>query len=74
VHIDKKWVCDILYTLDPVGIQRMISECLETRKVKNDISKNLNVSMRPEFAKALSECQSYSSKLHTALNPFRLQG
>ena len=34
VHIDKKWVCDILYSLDQNGIQEMINECLETRKVK----------------------------------------
>ena len=62
VQIDKKWVCDVLYTLDPAGVQDMINDCLETRKVKNELSKHLNVNMRPEFAKALSECQSFSSK------------
>ena len=56
VHIDKKWVCDVLYTLDPAGVQGMIDGCLETRRIKNDLSKHLNVNMRPEFAKALSEC------------------
>ena len=56
VHIDKKWVCDLLYTLDPDGIQNMINECLETRKVKVELSKHLNVNMRPEFAQALATC------------------
>ena len=65
VHIDKKWVCDVLYTLDPEGVQGMIDGCLETRRVKNDLSKHLNVNMRPEFAKALAECQSYSSMQHS---------
>ena len=50
VHIDKKWVCDVLYTLDPQGIQDMINGCMETRKVKVELSKHLNVNIRPEFA------------------------
>ena len=50
VHIDKKWVCGVLYTLDPPGIQTMINECMETRKIKVELSKHLNVNMRPEFA------------------------
>ena len=54
VHIDKKWVCDVLYTLDPAGVQEMINECIETRKVKVELSKHLNVNMRPEFARALA--------------------
>ena len=54
VHIDKKWVCDVLYTLDPAGVQEMINECMETRKVKVELSKHLNVNMRPEFARALA--------------------
>ena len=50
VHIDKKWVCDVLYTLDPQGIQDMINSCMETREIKVELSKHLNVNMRPEFA------------------------
>ena len=52
----------------------MIDECLETRNVRNDLAKHLNVNMRPEFAKALAECQSYSSMILSTLNSFRLQG
>ena len=74
VHIDKKWVCDLLYTLDPEGIQTMINECVETRKVKVELSRHLNVNMRPEFAKALAECQKFSSKCHMVANNYRLQG
>ena len=29
VHLDKHWICDILYTLDKDGIQDMIDEALE---------------------------------------------
>ena len=72
VHIDKKWVCDILYTLDSKGIQEIIDGCMETRKIKVELSKHLNVNMRPEFAQALANCQTFSSKCHHNLNSYRL--
>ena len=50
VHIDKKWVCDLLYTLDPSGIQQMINDSMETRRIKVELSKHLNINMKPEFA------------------------
>ena len=50
VHIDKKWLCDVMYTLDPGSIQQMINDSMETRKVKVELSRHLNISMRPEFA------------------------
>ena len=56
VHMDKKGICDLLYTLDPMGIQQMINDSMETRKVKVELSRHLNINMRPEFARALSEC------------------
>ena len=74
VHIDKKWVCDVLYSLDPQGIQDMINGCMETRKIKVELSKHLNVNMRPEFAQALANCQSFSSKCYYILDSYRLQG
>ena len=74
VHNDKKWVCDVLYTLDAKGIQDMINGCMETRKIKVELSKHLNVNMRPEFAQALANCQSFSSKYCYNLNSYRLQG
>ena len=52
----------------------MIDECMETRKVKNEISKHLDVNMRPEFAQALANCQIYSSKCYHILDSYRLQG
>ena len=50
VNIDKKWVCDVLYTLDQEGIQEMVKGCMETRKLKFELSKHLIVNMRSEFA------------------------
>lgn len=31
-HIDKKWVCDVLYTIDSDGIQQMITNAIKHRK------------------------------------------
>ena len=74
VHMDKKWICDVLFTLDPPGIQQMVNDCMETRKVKVELSKHLNINMRPEFARALGECLNFSSKPNIVLNFHSIQG
>ena len=53
VHMDKGWICDLLYTLDSDGIQAMINAAMDERKLKVELSRHLNVHMRPEFAQAL---------------------
>jgi hypothetical protein len=53
VHIDRKWVCDVVYTLDKNNFQNMINEAMKKRKQKLEASQNLIVDMRPEFAQAL---------------------
>ena len=63
-HLDKKWVCDILYTGDQAGIQEMINRAMKARKSKLERSQNLLIEMRPEFAEALKKCQSFSSRFH----------
>ena len=54
LHLDKKWICDILYSLDMEGVQEMIDKALKTRKDKQEKNQDLLIEMRPEFAKALS--------------------
>ena len=62
VHMDKQWLYDVLYTLDPAGVQRMVDEAREVRKEKLEESRNLGVFMRPEFFEALNACMTFSSK------------
>ena len=38
LHLEKRWICDILYTLDKDGIKSMLDYALEMRKDK--IEKN----------------------------------
>ena len=34
LHLDWQWICDVLYTLDTVGIQKMIDDAMRERKDK----------------------------------------
>jgi len=33
-HLDKKWVCDVLYTQDQANIQNMITKAMQDRRAK----------------------------------------
>ena len=67
VHIDRTWLCDLLYTLDPDGVQTMIDEAREVRMEKLEENRNLTVKMKPEFYEALNNSITFSSKI-----PFHL--
>jgi hypothetical protein len=62
LKLDKKWICDVLYTLDTEGIQNMIDTAVARRRAKVETSKDLMVNMRPEFVSALENSLSFSSK------------
>ena len=61
-HMDRKWLSDILYTVDRANFDRMIKDAVKARKERMEDKYNLNVSMRPEFAQAFQNCMSFSSK------------
>jgi hypothetical protein len=61
VHLDRKWICDMLYTLDTENFQSMIDQAQMNRLVKVEEHQHLGVSMRPEFAQALQHCFNFSS-------------
>jgi hypothetical protein len=61
-HLDKKWVCDILFTRDAQGVQLLINNAKEDRRKRLDQSQGQLVEMRPEFAQALRRCTTFSSK------------
>lgn len=53
LHLDRKWICDVLYTLDTEGIQEMIDKAMKKRRERLEVSQNTVVEMRPEFVAAL---------------------
>ena len=61
-HMDRKWLSDILYTVDRANFDRMIKDAVKARRDRLEDKHNLNVSMRPEFAQAFQNCMSFSSK------------
>jgi hypothetical protein len=52
-HIDKKWVCDVIFTVDSVGFEQMLNNALQERRARLDQSQDSIIEMRPEFANAL---------------------
>jgi hypothetical protein len=64
-HIDKKWLCDTLYTIDTQEIQRMIDSALIERREHLEEKQHLVVEMKPEFTEALKNSLSVSSKAFT---------
>ena len=62
VHVDRKWLCDIIYTLDTENFQRHIDECLKKKRKCNEEKKNTMVGIRAEFVAALSKSVVFSSK------------
>jgi hypothetical protein len=54
VHVDRKWLCDMLYTLDTDSFQRLIVKSLAARRKVVEVKAKEMVGIRAEFAQALS--------------------
>jgi len=61
-HMDRKWLADILFTVDRVKFEKMIKDAMKERKERLEEKRNLMIDMRPEFAAAFNNCMSFSSK------------
>ncbi len=62
-HMDRKWLCDILFTTEKAKFERMIKDAVKARKERLEKNNDLLVEMRPEFAAAFQNCMSFSRKL-----------
>ena len=60
--MDRKWLGDVLYTVDRANFDRMIKDAVKARRERLEDKHNLNVSMQPEFAQAFQNCMNFSSK------------
>ena len=61
-HMDRKWLADILFTVDRVKFEKMTKDAVKERKERLEEKRNLMIEMRPEFAAAFNNCMSFSSK------------
>ena len=66
-HMDRKWLADILFTVNKMSFERMVREGVKARKERLEDKNGLNVQMRPEFAQAFQNCMSFSSKITITL-------
>ena len=63
LKVDRKWLCDIVYTLDTDAFRKYITECIEKKKKKkvDEAEKNMT-NIATEFAEALKRSVVYSCK------------
>jgi hypothetical protein len=61
-HMDRKWLSDILNTVDRAKFEKMVKDAAKERKTRLEEKRNLVVEMRPEFAQAFQSCMNFSSK------------
>ena len=59
--LNRKWVADILYTVERAKFEKLIKDAVKARKERLEKKDNLNKEMQPEFAYALQNCMSFSS-------------
>ncbi len=48
--LNRKWVADILYTVERAKFEKLIKDAVKARKERLEEKHSLNVEMRPEFA------------------------
>ncbi len=41
VHLDRKWLCDVLFTIDRTNFQQAIDKAIKARRDRVDASKSL---------------------------------
>jgi hypothetical protein len=50
--LSRKWLADIIYTVEKVKFEKAIKDAVKARKDRLEVKNNMLVDMRPEFAQA----------------------
>lgn len=50
--LSRKWLADIVYTVEKVKFEKAIKDAVKARKDRLEVKNNMLVDMRPEFAQA----------------------
>jgi hypothetical protein len=58
--INRKWLADILFTVEKAKFEKAIKDAVKARKERIEEKNNLLVDMRPEFAAAFNNCMNFS--------------
>jgi hypothetical protein len=60
--INRKWLADILFTIEKAKFEKAIKDAVKSRKERLEEKHNMLVEMRPEFAAAFNNCMNFSCK------------
>ena len=58
--LNRKWLADILYTVERAKFEKTIKDAVKARKDRLEDKNNMLVDMRPEFAQAFQNSMSFS--------------
>ncbi len=61
-HMDRKWLSDVMNTVDRQRFEKMVKDAAKDRKARLEEKRNLVVEMRPEFEQAFKNSMRFSSK------------
>jgi hypothetical protein len=61
--LSRKWLADILFTVEKAKFERAIKDAVKARKDRLEVKNDMLVDMRPEFAQAFQNSMSFSCKL-----------
>jgi hypothetical protein len=67
-HMDRKWLGDILYTVEKGRFENAIKDAVKARKERLEDKQNMLVQMRPEFAQAFQNCMNFSRTIANPIN------
>jgi len=67
--LNRKWVADILFTVERAKFEKIIKDAVKARKERLEEKNNLLVEMRPEFAQAFQNCMNFSRKSDSLISP-----
>ena len=62
--LNRKWLADILYTVEKAKFEKTIKDAVKARKDRLEDKNNMLVDMRPEFAQAFQNSMSFSRKFN----------
>ena len=58
--LNRKWVADILYTVERAKLEKLIKDAVKARKERLKEMSNLLVEIRPRLAQTFKKCLSFS--------------
>jgi hypothetical protein len=65
--LSRKWVADILYTVEKAKFEKIIKDAVKARKDRLELKNDMLVDMRPEFAQAFQNSMSFSREFEQSI-------